>query len=172
MGNPTQRQEISVNVLNSTNGIDCSKDIPLLFGDQIEIPEREHTLSEPMAGLTQDQWSDLTACLKRKVTFVVKGQTKEITTGPTWLSAAVGFPSVQNVLRSSSDLSHIHIRRTDPVAGEVKELVLNEGNSTSPGANGAFSPPFPGQRFPGQNAAAPDDLWLRDGDVIEVPDKP
>ncbi len=50
-----------------------------------------------------------------------------------------------NVLRASSDLSRVKIRRTDPSTKKVIELV---------GPLDTFN------------------LWLRDGDVIEIPEKP
>jgi hypothetical protein len=49
---------------------------------------------------------------------------------------------------SSSDLSHVKVTRRDPVTGKKSEWILDCSNSPS-------SP----------------DLWLRDGDVIEVPEK-
>jgi len=55
------------------------------------------------------------------------------------------------LLRTSSDLSRVRVRRTDPATGGPVEWVVD------------LSPSQP------YNAAH--DLWLRDGDVIEVPDK-
>ena len=52
---PTERKEIVVNLLTATNSIDCKKDVPLEFGDVVEIPEREHVLAESPIDLTQRQ---------------------------------------------------------------------------------------------------------------------
>ena len=54
-----------------------------------------------------------------------------------------------NVLRSSSDVTRVKVKRRDPQTGQPLELMFNLEKS---------------------NPAT--DLWLRDGDMIEVPDKP
>ena len=53
------------------------------------------------------------------------------------------------LLLASSDLARIKLIRTDPTTGQKRELIVDCSN----------------------NAPAPS-VWLRDGDVIEVPDKP
>lgn len=149
-GKPGNLQEIPVNLLTETNSFDCTKDTWLEFGDTVEIPEREHTLAEPKGGITIAQDKELKRCLQGKVTFVVRGQTAEhkldgsATTG--WLQFALS--RVQNLLRSSSDLSRIKIKRTDPITKQTRELIADS-------------------KVPQQQ-----NVWLRDGDVIEVPDKP
>ena len=52
-------------------------------------------------------------------------------------------------LFSTSDLTRVKVRRVDPGTGQTKEWLFNE-----------------------QTIDSTNDLWLRDGDVIEVPDKP
>jgi hypothetical protein len=144
------KKELSINVLTATNTLDCAKDIWLEFGDVIEIPEREHTLAEREIGLTDTQLKGLRKCLERKVTFVVKGQRLEITpngmVGVNDLSSALKRHDVREILRSSSDLSRLLLKRTDPVTKKSLKLWV-------------------------EPKSGPDDLWLRDGDVIEVPDK-
>jgi len=44
--NGTEFRRIPVNLLDATNGLDCTHDVPLEFGDVVEIPEREHSLAE------------------------------------------------------------------------------------------------------------------------------
>ncbi|MDB6109950.1 MAG: Ankyrin repeat-like protein [Pedosphaera sp.] len=86
------------------------------------------------------------------------------------------------VILSSSDLSRVKVIRTDAVSKKVSEMVFDltqtDGNiqvtplQSLPG--GGFAPGMPGGR-PGTIKAAYDpntDLWLRDGDVIEIPEKP
>jgi len=149
-GQPGTEQELKFNLLTGTNRFDCAKDTWLKFGDVVEIPEREHALSESPVGLTADQQAQLRHCLAGKVTLVVRGQKAELTLDGTAetcrLEKALG--RMQNMLRSSSDLSRIKIQRTDPVTGKATEFF----------ANGKLT--------------GADDLWLRNGDVIEVPDKP
>jgi len=155
---PAEQKEIPVSLVNGTNGLDCAKDVSLEFGDVVEIQEREHTLAEQPVGLTQAQSQELIKCLGRPVTFEVKGQRTEVGLSgfddETYLSRALKAPQVQSVLRSSSDLSRIRIRRTDPGQKKPKE--------TAPDPL-----PFWNNKEPISN-----DLWLRAGDVIEVPDKP
>lgn len=147
---PTERNEIPVNLLGATNGLDCAKDVPLEFGDVIEIPEREHTLAEPEIGLTTTQLRELETCLERTVRFVVRTETVELKLpgNAAWLTPALNNPQVQRILRSTSDLSRVKVKRSDPKSGNTQAFRINT------------------QERNGSN-----DLWLRDGDVIEVPDK-
>jgi ankyrin repeat protein len=149
-GNAGEKEAIAVNLLLDANGLDCTKDVWLQFGDIIEISEREHTLAEPPTVFGPGQDQDLLKCLQRKVTFSVKGQRTEIIlngfTDTTYLSSALRLENVRKILRSSSDLSRVEVKRIEPDSRKSINLsvVLKPG---------------------------PDDLWLRDGDVIEVPDK-
>lgn len=146
---PGDKKEIPVNLLTESGTIDCAKDVPLEFGDVIEIPEREHTLAESRVGLTSEQQRQLATCTERTVKVIVRGESAEIrlTGNNAWLSGALNYREVQNILRSTSDFSRIKITRTDPTTKQTRQLVV-------------------------QQVFGPDDLWLRDGDVIEVPDKP
>jgi hypothetical protein len=80
---------------------------------------------------------------------------------------------------TSCDLSHVKVSRRDPKTGQRLQWIFDCSNPPPP-SNGFGShprdipPPFvPGGG--GQSArihASPlSDLWLRDGDVIEVPEK-
>jgi ankyrin repeat protein len=153
-----ERNSTVVNLLTGKDSFDCVKDVRLEFGDIVEIPEREHPLSDPRVGLTQPQRMELENCLKRAVTFQVKGQSTEATLNGnemgTYLSRALSLPDVQRFLRSSSDFSHLTVKRTEPGTGTVKDI-------------SADVLPF----WNGQNQMQ-NDLWLRAGDVVVVPDKP
>ncbi|MBI3849896.1 MAG: ankyrin repeat domain-containing protein [Verrucomicrobia bacterium] len=153
-----EQKEIQVNVLGGTNGFDRTKDVSLEFGDLVEIREREHALSETAVGLTHNQDQQLLECLSRQVIFVIKGQPNEVAiqgrSEAAYLSSALQQDTVRRILRSSSDLSRIKVKRTNPATNETKEFVVNA------------------QEFLDGKKPRQDDLWLRDGDVIEVPDKP
>jgi ankyrin repeat protein len=157
-GKPGERKGITLNLLTSSDQFDCTKDVTLDFGDVLEIPEREHPLSELPVGLTQAQKDELSVCLTRHVTFRVKGQPTEITlngtTSGTYLSAALSLGAVQKILRSSSDFANITVKRLIAGTGHAKDIPQSVL-------------PFWNKREPLQN-----DLWLREGDVVEVPDKP
>ena len=56
-----------------------------------------------------------------------------------------------NALRTSSDLSRIKVRRANPATGQNQEWIIDHSNL---------------QKYDGRN-----DLIVRDGDVIEIPDK-
>src|SRR5439155_21877829 len=71
-GKPGEQKEITINLLNTTNALDCAKDVRLEFGDVVEVPEREHTLAERAVGLTKAQSGDLTKGREREVTFAMK----------------------------------------------------------------------------------------------------
>ena len=169
-----------VNLLNSTNGIDVSKDLLLEFGDVVEIPERDHALGERAAGLTDSERATLSAFAKAAVQLVAHGQTVEL---PFWRldgQATLGFllnqSEAQRILLSSSDLSRVKVTRRDPKTGQKREWILDcrppaSAPNGAPGAPGL--PPLAYQWNPGANNAAPSPgLWLRDADVIEVPEKP
>jgi FOG: Ankyrin repeat len=147
----TNETRLLVNFLNSTNGVDCSKDVTLEFGDAVEIPEREHALSERAIGLADDQRSVIFNCLKGQVRLVVRGQTIELPVYPdssSLIRLRLNTADAQKALLSSSDLTHVKVTRRDPATGKTREWILDCSNPQSSPA-----------------------LWLRDGDVIEVPEK-
>lgn len=154
---PNEKKVILVNLLDGAGNLDCSKDTWLEFGDVIEIQEREYRLGESKIGLTKEQEQQFTACLPRKVKVVVKGTPNDIELSPlqsgSYLSPALGIPNFQNALRSTSDLSRLKIKRT-----AVGEMPANEWSIDVESFRKREKPQW-------------DDFWLRDGDVIEVPEK-
>jgi hypothetical protein len=155
--NGGKQKEIEVNVLNASNGFDPGKDVVLEFGDIVEVREREHTLSEDPVGLSQEQDEQLTANLKKRVSFVIKGNPQEVIIegrkDAAYLSVALQQDNVKRVLRSSSDMSRLKIKRTDPTTKKTTEIAADA------------------QVFMAGKKPIAEDVWLRDGDVIEVPDK-
>jgi len=143
-------REIRVNLLDGTNGIDCSKDAWLEFGDTIEIPIREHPLNEKMVGLTIEQLQGMARCTSKHVRLLVRGQEREFEPYSFWsyLKGFLARSDVQSMVLSSSDLSRVKVTRRESPSGEPKVWILDCSTSSS---------------MP--------DLWLRDGDVIEVPEK-
>jgi hypothetical protein len=151
---------------------DCSADIMLQWGDVVEIPEADHVINQQWTGLTTNQLMTLKHCLTRHLQITVNGRTTSfvvspqvtITPGHYTVYSDGEYPDVKLVtgepfmlwpvldesktLLASSDLSRIKIKRTD-AAGKIHEWTVDCSNPNSP-------PNF----------------WLRDGDVIEVPEKP
>jgi hypothetical protein len=175
---------ISVNLLNSTNGIDCSKDVPLEFGDVVEIPERDHSLGDAPVGLTIGQADSIVSYLKGNAHLVVRDQKADLPLEPysdlSYIGAVLHQEAAQQLLLSSSDLAHVIVSRHDPKTGKERQWILDCSVSRKP--QEAMRPPsrrgirLPGQNFPysstdGNTPPVPD-FRLRDGDVIEVPEKP
>jgi cytohesin len=160
---------------------DCSKDVRLEWGDVVEIPEADHPLSEQWPGFSKTELTNLKKCLTRQVEIVINGQATNITRAPriSYLvqeTQEVGLPGGQprsmllpvrepeivadtpfwlkpvllqsKLVLTSSDLRHVKVTRHDPASGQEREWVVDCSEAS----------PAP-------------DLWLRDGDKIEVPER-
>jgi ankyrin repeat protein len=148
---------------------DCSKDFRLEWGDVVEVVEADHPLNETWPGFSATEWTNLIKCLSRDVEIIVKGKSTKVTlqVGLTFGRTPEGLPGgpplqittmtpfwikpalrKTNLLLASSDLAHVRVKRVDPTTGERREWILDCSDSK----------PAP-------------EFWLRDGDVIEVPDK-
>ena len=156
---------IPVDLSAAVKTADCSADVALEWGDVVEIPEEDPPL-DARWGLTDDLRAALKRCLERKVEITVKGErnTYEIqlpyyrsSNGVSWVLAETKQRYGWDVrttldrsgfLRTSSDRTAVMVRRMDPTTGTLQEWRVD---CTAAGDE------------PG--------LWLRDGDVIEVPDK-
>ncbi len=148
-----KEQVIPVNLLNTTNGVDCTKDLPLEFGDVVEIPVRDHALSESPSALSLPETVGFLDCLRRKVQLTVRGQSREIELRPnaveSLLRMALGKSEAKSQLLSSSDLTRVKVTRQDPATGQPREFLVDTTKTFTES----------------------DELWLRDGDIIEVPEK-
>jgi hypothetical protein len=162
--NGATAKRIQVNLLNATNGVDCSRDMPLEFGDTVEIPEREHALAESPVYLPGDQFMAIFNYLRNKA-----GEAKLIVKGGETVSLPLQefFSQIgnvlldkpaQTVLTSSSDLAHVKVIRSGLKTGMVRQWILDCSHLSRTTPKGLFD----------SNGGAPD-LILRDGDVIEVP---
>ncbi|HTL18542.1 MAG TPA: ankyrin repeat domain-containing protein, partial [Patescibacteria group bacterium] len=156
---------IPVSVRDILASGDCSRDVWLEWGDQVEIPEADHPLDATWKGFSAEAFTNLQKCVERTVDVIVKGQTTHLrlempmptSKFPQISDAPFNYsppqfclvPALQRsgLLRSSSDLTHVKVIRHNAATGENWEKTFDFSNALS-------SP-----------------LWLRDGDVIEVPDK-
>ena len=147
-------ERITVDLLNATNGVDCAKDIALNFGDVVEIPERLHTLQETAVGLTPDEMGQIIACRKGVVTLVYQGKKTSLAVGGSpgeaLISSILAGEESRKALFSSADLSRVKVTRHESPNAKPREWIVDCSK--------------------GDRAPSPD-LWLRDGDVIEVPEK-
>jgi ankyrin repeat protein len=141
-----------IDLLNETNGIDCSKDVPLEFGDVVEIAEREHSLAARAEGLSHAQRDTLMDCLKGSVQVIVRKEKLTLPVYPVWGTAFLHkiLGEARKILLSSSDLAHVKVTRRDPKTGRTRQWILDCSN-------------------PGEDSDP--HLWLRNGDIIEVPDR-
>jgi ankyrin repeat protein len=154
-----EKKILTTNLVNAAGLVLCESDLVLQFGDIVEIPEREYRLDENRVGLTGDQYGQLQKCLARQIEIVVKGEKSAVKllplTSMSYLGVAMKQPSVRNALRSSSDLSRLLLRRSaNPLTGQPAGDITVDLET-----------------FQRSNTTQWDDLWLRDGDVIEVPDR-
>jgi hypothetical protein len=180
-----KEQEIKVSLLNSSNVIDCARDVPVELGDVIEIPESIHALNAAMpdpvrelewnigiaetkAGVQLGSFAErvkaisesaapnvspyrtAAQCLQKTVQLVVAGETTTFKVN-SWregfLFSALAKTEARSALRSSSDLSRVKVTRK---INNVPATFTVDVSDAAP-----------------RN----DDLWLQDGDVIEVPEK-
>lgn len=170
-----QTKEIRVNLASVLESGDGGTNMWLEWGDIVELPEADHNLSEQWDGLKQTIRNNLSKSNQRQVTLKVKGNSYGLSLAPAlfmagpveaemalrqasltsgvitnlsslWLSKTV---FTTKALLSSSDTKRVKVTRKVPGTGETKEMIYDIGTVQS----------------------TPDDLWLRDGDVIEVPEK-
>ena len=176
-----KEQEIKVSLLNRSNVVDCAQDVPVEFGDVIEIPESVHalnagtpnpvrememfstvqpgTFNERLKAIIDNEsapnvspYRTSAQCLQKSVQLVVAGEPTTFKVN-SWkegfLSQALAKTEARSVLRSSSDLSRVTVTRKTGKSAQPAVFIVNVSDS-SPGH---------------------DNLWLQDGDVIEVPEK-
>ncbi len=153
-----QTNEISIDVeaaLNAENN--CEGNLWLQWGDILIIPEADHRVGEKWPGLTKQQEATLRRCVARRVTLKVRGEAQQVDVTlrstlprtPDNLSPfrLPDFVWNSKLLRASSDLTRVKVIRA---ASDV--------------------PGF-GKVFNLQSQIPANALFLRDGDIVDVPDK-
>ena len=129
--NGATAKRIEVNFLNATNGVDLTKDIPLEFGDVVEIPEREHTLAEPAIYLPKDQFYTIFNYLRSKAgearLIVAGGQTIQLPLQEFFcrIREVLARDVARGALTSSSDLSRVKVTRRDATTGKIHEWIVD-----------------------------------------------
>lgn len=152
----TRWTEIPANLEAALMESGCSNNVSLQWGDLVELPERDHLANdrwETPAQLNRRTW---VTCLARKITFTVKDQTTSMV-----LSVEPGGPisnqdpftltgalARSGLIRGSSDLSRVTVRRRDPVTGQTAEAIFNCRNREGDGGS----------------------VWVNEGDEITVPE--
>jgi ankyrin repeat protein len=158
--NSAKQTPINVDLDKILNTANCSQDTMLEWGDVVEIPEADHPVDLNWPGLSDEIVTTFTNCTSREVTIKIKDES-------TTLKLAASFHDPGNgpcqsthasfmlrsvldnskLIRVSSDLSRVKVTRTDPATKKTTEWIVD---CTNPKES---------------------DIWLRDGDVIEVPEK-
>src|SRR5262249_39304433 len=154
--------------------------------DIIEIPEADHPVNERWRGISEEQRNSFFKCLNRHISISVSGQTMSVALTPRG-AFSVGTPKAvrgnpvapqtpppspyavartvngeltiaifwatevlqaSGLLRTSSNLRQVKVTRTDPKTKSADAAVAN---------------------LEGVEPGSANDLWLRDGDVIEIP---
>ncbi|MBW8863696.1 MAG: ankyrin repeat domain-containing protein, partial [Verrucomicrobia bacterium] len=178
-----KEQEISVNLLNQSNIVDCAQDVPVQFGDVIEIPESVHALNADQPNpVGEMEGRALTfADRMRNIQALAQGGNKQVgvsdlNDNPYRPAAACLQKTVQ--LHVSGDTAVLKvdswnegflsqalnktearsILRTSSDLSRVK-VTRKTGKSASPVA------------FTVDLSQNDNPFWLQDGDVIEVPQK-
>jgi hypothetical protein len=160
-------EEIPLDVAAALAANSCSNNLPLRWGDLVNVPESEHGLNAKWFGLSLEFTEAMARCLARTVSVTVKGQTQKLRLGPDYTDVAVSatgggasyaFTKVDfwlkqvlqgsGLLLTSSDLSRVKVKRTDAASGKTQDWTFDLAK-----------------------VSAPNDLWLRDGDEIEVPER-
>jgi len=144
----------------------CKADQWLEWGDLIDIPEGEHKLGEKWDGLPSVDIQAMTKCLTRNVALTVKGKSKEVplVVVGSWRSSHGAGANIVYYPERPFRLRHIVLD---------SGLLLTSSDTTrvkvtrSDGGNGFKEWTFDLSKEP----SAGNDLWLRDGDKIEVPEK-
>jgi len=161
--NGQSNHRIVVNLLDGTNGVDCSRDVPLEFGDVVEIPEREHALSETPAYLRRQEQLTILNHFRDQAgtaTLMVPGAAPvQLPLQPFYaqIGRVLQLGTARAALTSNCDLAHVRVirdieraRNPHPIKYRYEWII-----DCSKGGNDGVA-----------------DLWLRAGDVIEVSLKP
>jgi len=158
----------------------------------VEVPEREHALSETADVFTAPEWNTLFRLTKGAARLTAHGQTAEISFYRNDWEAPIGKllkrPEAERILSSASDLARVSVTRQDPQTGKARTwtldctAILNATYEPAPESFGQRNNMFGGlpgapgaRRGPGANnsgATAGPDFWLENGDMIVVPDRP
>jgi hypothetical protein len=154
-----EEKRVDINALFESG--DCSVDVPVTWGEVIQLPELDHSLYESWGGFSHKQLGNLKKCLSRSIRISVKGETKSLELAPDinlgssdiqimkatpfWLKAVL---RTSPLVLASSDLSRVKVTRRSPTSGQSQEWLID--------------------CLPNSQAQ---DLWLKDGDLIEIPEK-
>jgi hypothetical protein len=170
---------LHVNVSEILKSGDVSKDVALQGGDMVEIPQQEHKVADRWAALSPADVTALNKFLLRTVRMVVQGKTNLVALvpslavaqggtmgflGPTPLTLDLGTDWLTEALHGGKPDTVVTSFLLDNVVRDGKVLLntwdLSRVRLTRGGANTTFD----------LTANPAPEVWLEDGDVIEIPE--
>ena len=155
---PKKWSEFTVDVKAILQSGNPTNDVPLRWGDVVEIPESDHAINDSWRGFSTTELAGFVKCLTHRVQIInqgattlrelapsIDGQNYIFTKIPYWIRPVL-FNS--GMMLISSDLAHVKVTRKDPVTGKSQEWIVDCSDPN---------------KVP--------DFWLRNGDVVEVPQR-
>lgn len=188
----TEAKATVVNVEALVRAGDRQADPWLAWGDIVEIPEAEHPRNESWRGLPEDFVKGLGPMLNRQVELRSKAGVTNLALKARFDGVKLKFDScwlsevvpASGLVLNSSDLAQVKVRRSGSTGPSdmVFDLEVAPSRTSVPVAfqplpvpGGGLRPPavrmMPSGGSPGAANQPPATLWLRDGDVIEIPEK-
>ena len=153
------------------------RDLPLEWGDVVEIPERVALVGDQGdQQLPAELAQAMTRCANRKVNVEIRGEKAKLQLTPDWPSVSYrdGYPFAERY-----DRKDVPVFSKEPFIRNFwllptmhnSELLLNTSDLTRVKVlrpTGGTTQEF---AYNLETVTFPDDLWLQDGDTIVVPDK-
>jgi ankyrin repeat protein len=181
------KEEIAVNLDEILSSGDCAKDPSLEWGDIVQIAQLDHLVNEDWS-FSDEMRTNLANCLARKVEIIVKGQTTNLklispiaTSYARFKAQAIGGHWMDNKSTIEYQMGEGRARFNAPsnpptpaletfylksVVHQANVLLLSSDLTRAKVTrNGAP------MTFNLEPASTPDFFWLRDGDIIEIPER-
>jgi ankyrin repeat protein len=155
---------IAVNATEILASGDCARDVWLQWGDVVEAPEADHPIADQWEGLSEEFTANLVKCLSREITVKVKGTNSVLRLAPEYnipekiQNPPPGFRQRVHVLRASFVVrSVLDQEKLIRFSSDLRRVKVTRPNSN--------------QWTIDCSSDNPPNLWLRDGDIVEVPEK-
>ena len=185
-GSGTNWNDLKVNLVRAFDTGDCAADVPLHFGDVVEIPEADHVINESWRGLTTNQLFTLKNCLTRHLQVTINGQATNLTlapqvgdintAGPDYYLLRIP-PSASGMPASGTPASVVSLVKYEPfmiwpvlknsdlllASSDLSRITVKRRDAAT-GRTREWTVDC-------SNPASPPNFWLRDGDAIDVPAK-
>ena len=158
------KEEINVNLDEIFASGDCSKDVPLEWGDVVQIPQMDHLVNSSWQGYQPGDNipSLLKKCLQRQVEIIVKGQTNTFTLVP-HISQFSYYGQLQR--SSTAEKNTLYTFSLKDMVHQANVLLLSSDLTRVKVTRGGLDMQY------NLEASASPDLRLRDGDIIEIPER-